>query len=97
MDEAEAKSILNAELSRLRQLTFAQLMERYLDETEAFEVKAASGAEYQIEVEAFWDDPRKPGENLRVMAAIDDGRGWRSISPLTDDFIMTPEGTFLDG
>jgi hypothetical protein len=96
MDEAEARSILGAELSRLRQLSFTQLVQRYLGETDAFAVKAASGAEYQIEVQAFWDHPRKPGENLRVMASIDDGRGWRSIMPLTDDFIMTPEGTFLD-
>ena len=96
MDEVEAKSILNAELSRLRQLTFAQLVERYLDETRAFEVKAASGAEYQIKVQAFWDHPPKPGENLRVLAAIDDGKGWRLIAPLADGFIMTPEGTFLD-
>jgi hypothetical protein len=95
MDEVEARSILDDTLSRLRGLAFSELVERYLGEIDAFEVAGRSGAEYQIEVEAFWDDPRVQGGNLRVMAAIDDGRGWRSIAPLTDSFIKAPDGTLV--
>jgi hypothetical protein len=95
MDEAEAGSILNETLSRLRVLSFSELVARHLGDVDAYEVTGASGAEYQIEVETFWDDPRREGGNLRVMASIDDGRGWRSISPMTASFIMAPDGSFV--
>jgi hypothetical protein len=29
------------------------------------------------------------------MVSVDDG-GWRSFGPLTKDFIITPDGTFVD-
>lgn len=32
---------------------------------------------------------------VRVMASIDD-RGWRAFGPLTSDFIIRPDGTFVD-
>lgn len=43
------------------------------------------------EVQAFWDD--EPDGAIRVMASIDDG-GWRAFVPLTEDFILAPDGTF---
>ena len=95
MDEVEARSILDDTLSHLRGLAYSALVERYLGEIDAYEVVGKSGAEYQIEVEVFWDDPRVPHGNLRVIAAIDDGRGWRSISPLNGSFIKAPDGTFV--
>ena len=95
MDEAEAGSILDETLTRLRQRSFADLAEQEAGEIDAFEVTGASGAEYQVEIEVFWDDPRKKGGNLRVMASIDDGRGWRSLSPLNKSFIMAPDGSFV--
>jgi hypothetical protein len=95
MDEAEAGLILQRTVQSLRSLTYAGLVERYLDDVDAFEVSGDSGAEYQIEVEGMWDDPRLKGGNLRMFAAIDDGRGWRSISPMTASFIMAPDGSFV--
>jgi hypothetical protein len=95
VDEVEARSILQQTIQRLRSLSYAELVDQYLGEVDAFEITADSGVEYQIEVEAFWDDPRKPNQALRVIAAIDDGRGWRSLSPLTDSFILTPDGSFI--
>jgi hypothetical protein len=41
----------------------------------------------------LWDDPREH-RNLRVMVSVDDG-GWRSFAPLSDDFIVAPDGTFI--
>jgi hypothetical protein len=95
MDEAEARVILQAEIDKLRGLPYERLQNRLLDEVEALEVSGPSGAEYQLEVQAMWDDPRSKGGNLRVIASIDDGRGWRAFSPLTDSFIMTPDGSFV--
>ena len=56
------------------------------------EVVGPSGTVYQLEVTAFWDD--KKARNLRVIVTIDDG-GWRAFVPLTTDFIMGPDGSFV--
>jgi hypothetical protein len=42
----------------------------------------------------MWDS--HPGGNLRVMAGIDDGGFISAFAPLTDDFILSPSGEFLD-
>ena len=46
------------------------------------------------ELQAFWDDPKKPNEVLRVSVAVDDG-GLRTYFPLCEDFLMKPDGSFL--
>jgi hypothetical protein len=58
-----------------------------------FAVTCDSGTWYQGEVQVMWDD--KPDGAIRVMASIDDG-GCRAFVPLTDDFILAPDGTFVD-
>jgi hypothetical protein len=95
MDETEARVILQSQIDRLRGLTYSELQQRYLGDVDAFETAGASGSLYQLEIEVFWDDPRVKGGDLRVMASIDDGRGWRAFSPLTDSFIMAPDGRFV--
>ena len=67
-------------------------LEKLLGNDEVTEISASSGTTYYMEEEAFWDD-RNRG-HLRVVAAIDDG-GWRAFSPLSDDFIITPDGRFV--
>ena len=91
MDKAEAKSILAFELSKYRQKSYSDLI-GLIDRTEGLESHAPSGTRYQLKFFAAWDD--KPNEVLRVFGAIDDG-GWRAYSPLTDSFLMKPDGTFL--
>jgi hypothetical protein len=95
MDEAEARVILQAEIDKLRSLTYEQLKERLLGEVEAVEVVGPSGAEYQLELQAMWDDPRRKDGNLRVISSIDDGRAWRAFVPLTDSFSIAPDGSFV--
>ncbi|MEE9392379.1 MAG: hypothetical protein V3W41_07725 [Planctomycetota bacterium] len=52
-----------------------------------------SGARYDLEIEVVWD--RKPGAgDLRVLGMIDDG-GIRALLPLSVDFIMAPDGSFV--
>jgi hypothetical protein len=52
------------------------------------EVVGPSGAVYQIEVDILWH--AKPGGDLLVTGAVDDGRGWRSLAPLTWSFVISP-------
>ena len=81
-------------VAELRRQPYGTLVARYLKESDNRTVVAESGVEYQVEVQAFWDRPRHPG-NLRVIIGVDDG-GWRSsFSPLSTAFIVAPDGTFV--
>jgi hypothetical protein len=92
MDKAEAQEIVRAELAELRGETYAALVERLLDKQETVERVGASGALYQLEIQAHWDD--RPSGDLQVLASIDDG-GWRAFLPLTRSFIVAPDGRFI--
>jgi len=91
MDKAEAKSLLSQELSRYRELPYAELFS-LIDHSETVERTAPSGVIYQIEMQVFIDEVSL--QTLRVMGSIDDG-GWRAFSPLSDDFILAPDGSFV--
>ena len=91
MDKAEAQSLLSQELSRYRELPYAELFS-LIDHSETVERTAPSGVNYQIEMQVFVDDVSL--QTLRVMGSIDDG-GWRAFSPLSDDFILAPDGSFV--
>jgi hypothetical protein len=92
VNKVEAKAVLAAELEKLRACSYDELIGRLLDKQETLEVTAPSGGWYQIELQAFWDD--KPGGDLRILGAIDDG-GWHAYLPVTDDFILSPDGSFV--
>ena len=91
MNKNEARSILEEELLRYRKLPHADLL-YLLDNQDTFERASPSGAIYQLEIQAFWD--RESKRELRVRGCIDDG-GWRALSPLCQDFIMRPDGSFV--
>jgi hypothetical protein len=93
VNDAEAKRVLDGVVAELRREPQGTLVARYLHESEERTVVAESGVQYQVEVQAFWDDPRHPG-NLRVIIAIDDG-GWRAFHPLSADFIVASDGSFV--
>ena len=57
------------------------------------QVVGEDGNSYQLEVEAIWDIARD--EDVRVIVSVDDG-GWRAFKPLTQDFVMRPDGSFVD-
>jgi len=90
VNKAEARQLLAAKLAELRHQSYSDLLR--LMEPEGLEVAGPSGAIYQLEVQAFWDDKRS--RHLRVLASIDDG-GWSAFIPLTDDFIIAPDGSFV--
>jgi hypothetical protein len=92
MDKAEARAILAAQLESLRSTSYHELVERLLDDPETTEATGPSGTAYQLESQAFWDGG--PGGDLRVTVSIDDG-GWRAFVPLTESFIVSPDGSFV--
>ena len=91
MNKDEARSLLRPIVAGLRAQSRVELL-KLLDLPESFTVTASSGTDYQIEVDAVWD--RKPDGDLRVMVLIDDG-GWSAFRPMSDDFIVAPDGTFV--
>ena len=92
MDKVEAGAVLAAEMESLRQLSYQQLGERLLDRVETVEVLGGSGTRYQIELQGVWD--ARPDDVLRILGSVDDG-GWSAFVPLTDDFLIAPDGSFV--
>ena len=84
--------MLEDQLLPYRSLGYERLL-RLLNEQDVFEITGASGAIYQVEIQAVWD--ARKDRDLRVRGSIDD-KGWRAFAPLTSDFIVRPDGTFVD-
>lgn len=91
MDKGEARTILASVISKLRIEGYDELRNRH-GGPEMREVTGPSGAVYQVEVQVFWDD--RAERNLRVLGSIDDG-GLSAFKPLSDDFIIAPDGSFV--
>lgn len=91
VNKEEARAIVSAQLKQLRTRPYDELRRRLLDRQETFDIAGPSGTRYQVELHAVIDGP---GENLRVMASVDDG-GPRASLPLTDDFIVSRQDTFI--
>jgi hypothetical protein len=91
----EERQVARDRISDLRSEPYDALIGTHLDRTSHQEVIAPSGARYDVQVQAFWDDPCKPG-HLRVRVAIDPIPMSRRPHDLTfEDFILAPEGTFV--
>jgi hypothetical protein len=52
----------------------------------------ATAQVYQLVVSGYWND--KPNEDVRIIAAIDDG-GRSAWIPMTDSFILSSSGNFV--
>lgn len=53
------KELREKEAKELRAKPYQELVATYLNKPEAFEVTGRSGTIHQLEIEAFWDDPRE--------------------------------------
>jgi hypothetical protein len=91
MDKAEARALLDAEITRLRRLQYNELR-RYMDEDHK-EMTGPSGKAYQVEVLALWDSGEEG--DLRLLVSIDDGGLLSAFRPMTDGFVMAPDGSFV--
>jgi hypothetical protein len=90
MDKEKARAELAHVMAQYRQKSYADWVARIRQDALVLEVKGAEGREYQIEIEAFWDD--SPSGNVRVLFSIDDG-GWSAFSPVCDSFLIAADGT----
>jgi len=94
MNKSEAQNILDKELSHFRDKSYEEL-QNLMGSPKVIERTGASGVPYIIEIEVFWDNPKKTGGDLRVIGSIDDGKLRSSVRPLSSDFIMDPDGNFI--
>ena len=93
MDRDEARAVLAEAMAELRGHSYQELVDAWLGQPDCHARIGPSGAEYQIEIEAFWDT-REPGP-LRVLGSIDDGTLRHAFSPLSDGFIIAEDSTFV--
>jgi hypothetical protein len=91
VDNIEAIRLAKEQLAPWRARSYQELASR-VGQSLRFEITAPSGVWYQGDVLFVWDD--QSGGDVRVIASIDDGR-WRALAPLTDSFIMRPDGAFV--
>ncbi|HEY7731875.1 MAG TPA: hypothetical protein VH950_13420 [Gaiellaceae bacterium] len=93
MSDDEAKGILRSEFLKLRALGYEALVDRLEGKKEQVDVTGSTGADYHVELEAFWDNREE--RQLRVVASIDDG-GLRAFLPFTESFSIDPSGHVTD-
>ena len=91
MDSAEAAALLREYLDVYRQRPYSELV-GLRGRPQTAELRGASGKSYQVEVEVHWDGRARGA--VRVLGSIDDG-GVRSLRPMSQDFIVAPDGTFV--
>src|SRR5436853_6851877 len=89
MDNSEARALLRIHLDAYRHRKYEELV-MLLGKPQVVELRGASGATYQVEVEVHCDD--RPGGAVRDLGSVDDG-GWRSFKRLCDDHIVVSHGT----
>jgi hypothetical protein len=87
------KSVLADELDKFKELSYQELRNKVGRPETLQSGKTGDEDFYQLEIEFFFDDPREK-KDIRVLGLIDDG-GLRSFSPISDSFIMTPDGKLL--
>jgi hypothetical protein len=91
MNKTEAGELLRSRLNSWRTRSYQELA-ALIGESYAFEAKGPSGTQYQGSIRVFWDG--EADGDVRVIGSIDDG-GWRAFVPLSDSFIMAPDGSFV--
>lgn len=93
MSTQEAAAILAEQISVYRKKPYKELSDRVGLPPFTGVTKNEDESAYYWDIEVFWDDGRE--SNVRVVANISDGNGLSAYFPMTDDFIMTPDGDFI--
>ena len=91
MNKEKARAVLSEALRPYRAKSYAELRD-LIGQIDVYEIENSNGPDFQIEIQVFWDD--KPDGNICVSGGIDDG-GWSAFSPLGEDFILAPDGSFV--
>ena len=92
MNKSEAAAVLKHHIGQYRGKSYEKLI-TLVGNVQVHEVEGIFGASYTLEFDVVWDDKSKG--DIRVIGAIDDGTLRNAISPLSDDFILTPDGRFV--
>lgn len=91
MDKEEARQLLEKKLEELKKLKFEEFNDWILNKhVEVFELNGLSGDQYQIEVEAHWDN--EPNGEIRVLGSIDNGTLGAAFIPVCADFLISKSG-----
>jgi hypothetical protein len=90
MNEEIGYALINAEIQRLGQLTYFELVQRMGTQTDR--IVGEDGKIYQVESEVRWDNTKN--QDIRVIVAADDG-GRSALKPLIGGFIMHRDGAIL--
>ncbi len=91
MDKIEARAIAEKDLEFYRAMSYEQIAAK-IGESESFERVSEQGEPYQIEFNFFYDDHE--AENIRIMGIVSYS-GWTDIFPVSNDFIVAPNGDFV--
>lgn len=92
MNKSEATAILKHHIGQYRAKSYEKLI-TLVGNVQVYEAEGISGARYTLEFDVVWDD--EPNGDIRVIGAIDDGTLRNAFAPLSDDFILTPDGRFV--
>lgn len=92
MNTTEALQILREELRAYERRAYHDLT-TLVGQVIHKDRSAPSGTNYQIDAQFMWDDPRV--HTIRVIVAIDDRSLRYSILPMSEDFIMNPDGSVV--
>jgi hypothetical protein len=92
VDKSEAAEILREHISQYRAKPYAEL-KSLISNVQVHEATGGSGTEYTLEFDVLWDSD--PNGDIRVIGGIDDGTFPSAFSPLSDDFILSPDGEFV--
>jgi hypothetical protein len=88
--ELEAHEIAAGRVAELRTESYEHLVASYLGGTVHSDIVGATGSHYDVEVQAFWENPRLPA-TLVVQVAVDwPQRGSRR--PAIGEFLVSPDG-----
>jgi hypothetical protein len=92
MSRETARVLIDQKLKELRKLGYQDLLELMQQRPSTKMARGQDGENYQMEVQSFWDG--KKGGDIRVLVSVDGGEV-SAFRPLTGDFIIRPDGSFV--
>jgi hypothetical protein len=93
VEALEAREIATQRVAELQNETYQNLVADYLDRSVHNDIAGATGTTYDVEVQAFWEDSRKPG-TLLVRVTVDwPLRGLRHLA--IRDFLIGSDGNVV--
>ena len=94
MNQKEARTLLTNHVQELKKLSYADLHSWVVEKKiETPAVKGPSGTDYQIEIQALWDNEHRL--DIRVLVSIDDGGWLSSFLPLCESFVVSSDGSLV--